>query len=74
MAAPTEINPAAASDESSINEKNSKHATSVSVAEAAPGQTQKASLWRRILSFVWDSAEGDPEYRKYVHRLDLFLL
>jgi hypothetical protein len=34
----------------------------------------KSSLWRRVLSFVWDSADGDPEYRRYVQRLDLFLL
>jgi ACS family pantothenate transporter-like MFS transporter len=35
---------------------------------------KKSSLWRRVLSFVWDSADGDPEYRRYVQRLDLFLL
>ena len=34
----------------------------------------KSPLWRRVLSFVWDSADGDPEYRRYVQRLDLFLL
>ena len=34
----------------------------------------KSSLWRRVLSFVWDSADGDPEYRRYVQRLDVFLL
>jgi ACS family pantothenate transporter-like MFS transporter len=34
----------------------------------------KSPLWRRVLFFVWDSADGDPEYRRYVQRLDLFLL
>jgi len=34
----------------------------------------KSTLWRRVLSFVWDSADGDPEYRRYVQRLDMFLL
>ncbi|KAF2164071.1 hypothetical protein M409DRAFT_37100 [Zasmidium cellare ATCC 36951] len=33
----------------------------------------KSPLWRRILSFIWDSADGDPEYRRYVRRLDLGL-
>ncbi|SMQ48375.1 unnamed protein product [Zymoseptoria tritici ST99CH_3D1] len=31
-----------------------------------------ASIWRRCLSFIWDSVDGDPEYRRYVRRLDLF--
>lgn len=35
---------------------------------------KKSPLWRRVLSVVWDSADGDPEYRRYVQRLDLFLL
>lgn len=47
--------------------------------ENVPGQITiktetKSPLWRRVLSFVWDSADGDPEYRAYVQRLDMFLL
>ncbi|KAH7030645.1 pantothenate transporter liz1 [Microdochium trichocladiopsis] len=37
------------------------------------GYPHKIPLWRRILSLVWDSADGDPEYRRYVQRLDLFV-
>jgi hypothetical protein len=33
---------------------------------------QSKSLWRSVVSFVWDSVDGDPEYRRYVQRLDMF--
>ncbi|KAF2437252.1 pantothenate transporter liz1, partial [Karstenula rhodostoma CBS 690.94] len=50
--------------------KDGLHAT---VAESTSTQTEdgkKASLWRRIVGVVWDSLEGEPEYRRYVQRLD----
>lgn len=53
--------------------KNVKDANSVAVFEPA-AETTKTSLWRRIVGLVWDSVEGDPEYRKYVQRLDTFFL
>lgn len=54
-------------------DKNVKDANSVAVVEPA-AETTKTSLWRRIVGLVWDSVEGDPEYRKYVQRLDTFFL
>jgi ACS family pantothenate transporter-like MFS transporter len=50
-----------------------KNATSQTITSTRNEGT-KSSTWRRVLSFVWDSADGDPEYRRYVQRLDLFLL
>jgi ACS family pantothenate transporter-like MFS transporter len=50
-----------------------KNATSLTMPVGSDAET-KSPLWRRVLSFVWDSADGDPEYRRYVQRLDLFLL
>ncbi|USW51587.1 Putative major facilitator superfamily, MFS transporter superfamily [Septoria linicola] len=35
---------------------------------------QTSPLWHRVLSFLWDSADGDVEYRRYIRRLDLGLL
>ncbi|KAH8651441.1 pantothenate transporter liz1 [Xylariales sp. PMI_506] len=77
MTAPTEIIPAsgAAADRhsGSDNEPISKEAASVSATETYSEETkQSTSWWRRIVSFIWDSVEGDPEYRRYVQRLDLF--
>lgn len=34
----------------------------------------KTPRWRRIVALVWDSAEGDPEYRRYVRKLDQIFL
>lgn len=50
--------------------------TVVQVAGAVQGadQPSPSSNWRRIVGFFWDTVEGDPEYRKYVRRLDLFFL
>lgn len=59
----------AADDESN----HTKNATSLTTPATRDTET-KSSLWRRVLSFIWDSADGDPEYRRYVQRLDLFLL
>ena len=50
-----------------------KNATTLAIPVESDTET-KSPLWRRVLSFVWDSADGDPEYRRYVQRLDLFLL
>lgn len=54
--------------------KHLKDASSVAVVEPCPRETIKTPLWRRIVGLVWDSVEGDPEYRKYVQRLDTFFL
>jgi ACS family pantothenate transporter-like MFS transporter len=55
------------------NSNRTKNATTLEVLVGSDTET-KSPLWRRVLSFVWDSADGDPEYRRYVQRLDLFLL
>lgn len=54
-------------------DNNVKDASSV-VIEPAQGESRKTSLWRRVVGLVWDSVEGDPEYRQYVQRLDTFFL
>lgn len=54
--------------------KHVKDASSVAVVEPSPAEPTKTSLWRKIVGLVWDSVEGDPEYRKYVQRLDTFFL
>ncbi|PIA93274.1 Pantothenate transporter FEN2 [Cercospora beticola] len=49
-----------------------KDAVSIEVNQVS-GQKSASPLWRRVLSFVWDSADGEEEYRRYVRRLDLGL-
>lgn len=51
-----------------------KDSSSVAAVEPPPEGTAKTSVWRRIVGLVWDSVEGDREYRKYVQRLDTFFL
>ncbi|KAK4498840.1 hypothetical protein PRZ48_009350 [Zasmidium cellare] len=73
MADSKETGVAVASARSSDNDEGIvKDLATVQIDEPAIEQT-KSPLWRRILSFVWDSADGDPEYRRYVRRLDLGL-
>ena len=55
------------------SKSNTKDPATIEVNNVTINQ-QKSSLWRRVLSFVWDSADGDLEYRRYVRRLDLGLL
>jgi ACS family pantothenate transporter-like MFS transporter len=62
--------PIETSDNDSTRTKNA-----ATLAIPVESNTERESpLWRRVLSFVWDSADGDPQYRRYVQRLDLFLL
>jgi hypothetical protein len=44
--------------------------------EASPHENNSSPIpkWRKVLGFVWDTAEGDEEYRRYVQRLDLIFL
>ncbi|ETS86106.1 hypothetical protein PFICI_04131 [Pestalotiopsis fici W106-1] len=55
-------------------QKSPKQLPSPVVTDTAPRDNVQppASWWRRVFSFIWDSVEGDPEYRQYVQRLDLF--
>lgn len=66
------VAPVAVSDTTSDLDKNAKDMTPVNAAEAIP--EQPSSRWRKIVGLVWDSVDGDPEYRKYVQRLDTFFL
>lgn len=34
----------------------------------------KRSLWRQLLGLIWDTFEGDPEERRFVRKVDYFLL
>ncbi|KDN63282.1 putative pantothenate transporter liz1 [Colletotrichum sublineola] len=43
------------------SEKDARH---VAIPEAATVK-DKSSWWRKAVGLVWDSVEGDPEYRKY---------
>lgn len=59
-----------------------KHAASVTDEEVASpvvenydGESaQKRPLWRRLVGYVWDSVDGDPRDRRYIQKLDTFLL
>ncbi|KAF5517640.1 Pantothenate transporter liz1 [Colletotrichum aenigma] len=66
------IAPVAVSDTTSDLDKNSKETRPLSITETPSGDVKTSSWWRKILGYVWDSVEGDPEYRAYVQRLDLF--
>ncbi|RMZ79996.1 hypothetical protein DV738_g2932, partial [Chaetothyriales sp. CBS 135597] len=65
-----------ASDSSAVALAESLHAKDVTEVNVTDADSQdnkpKRTLWRHVLSFVWDSVDGDPEYRKYIQRLDLF--
>lgn len=65
------ISPAASSH--GLN-KNTKGASSLSIAEPSSEEKGKTSVWRKLVGLVWDSVEGDPGYRRYVQRLDTFFL
>lgn len=54
--------------------KSMKDASSMSIAGPSSEEKGKTSVWRKIVGLVWDTVEGDPEYRKYVQRLDTFFL
>ena len=32
------------------------------------------SPWRRVVGLIWESAEGTPRNRKYVHKIDGYML
>lgn len=46
--------------------------TSVATASIRGSSTgpKTTNRWRRIVGYVWDTVEGDPEYRRYVTKLD----
>lgn len=44
--------------------------TSVPEGDHASSAANYTNRWRKILGYVWDTVEGDPEYRRYVTRLD----
>ncbi|GJC99520.1 pantothenate transporter liz1 [Colletotrichum higginsianum] len=72
MSATKAIAPVVApSDTNSDLNTSGKDDSPVTVTETNPGET-KSSWWRKAVGLVWDSVEGDPEYRKYVQRLDTF--
>lgn len=35
-----------------------------------PSAVRRTNWWRKIVGYVWDTVEGDREYRRYVTRLD----
>jgi ACS family pantothenate transporter-like MFS transporter len=76
MVTPKEIDAVVASAASSFdNDNTSKEVGDIAVTEVNTGSDVKTtSRWRKIVGYVWDSVEGDPEYRRYVQRLDLFFL
>lgn len=37
-------------------------------------EVKTTSWWRHILGYVWESAEGDPKNRKYVQKIDAYML
>lgn len=37
-------------------------------------EVAKSTWWRKALGYIWDSAEGTPQNRKYVQKLDAYML
>jgi ACS family pantothenate transporter-like MFS transporter len=71
----TEITQVAASDTPSESD-NSKtgHHTTVAEIGSPTDEHKTTSWWHRIVGLVWDSLDGEPEYRHYVQRLDRIFL
>ncbi|KAL4964469.1 major facilitator superfamily domain-containing protein [Aspergillus stella-maris] len=56
---------------STARDPSSKHTSLVTREEVRTKDKADVSTWRKVVSLVWDSADTDPEYRKYVRRLDM---
>lgn len=70
MADAKDITRVAALD-TSLDTTSSKNASAATTEQGdASTSTETTNWWRRIGGFVWDTVEGDPEYRRYVTRLD----
>lgn len=41
---------------------------------SSPSPSPPNSRWRRIIGIVWDTFDGSPQERRYVRKLDTFLL
>jgi hypothetical protein len=77
---------AASSDNSFIQGNTRKLVSDQAVVEVDAGSASspsppesletppKSSWWRRLVGLVWDSVEGDARNRRYVQKLDLYLL
>jgi len=37
-------------------------------------EEKTTSPWRKVVGWVWESAEGTPRNRKYVHKIDGYML
>ena len=70
MADAKDISKVAAHDTSSdvVSSKNTP--ASKSRHGNTPPAVHTTNWWRKVVGFVWDTVEGDPEYRRYVTRLD----
>lgn len=56
-------------------ETSPKHVGAVvSVVESSTLGKDKTVWWRWLVGLVWDSVEGDARNRRYVQKLDWFLL
>lgn len=49
-------------------------AASVNPVDESRDEDQQTSRLRRFLGLFWDTLDGDPQERRYVQKLDLFLL
>ncbi|TVY83996.1 Pantothenate transporter liz1 [Lachnellula suecica] len=53
---------------------NVKEVASATVSDGSlDHEIKTTSWWRRIVGFVWDSAEGEPRNRRYVQKLDAYM-
>jgi hypothetical protein len=60
--------------ESAASEPAKQYGT-VAPVERGENSEQKKSTWRRwLVGLVWDSVEGDARNRRYVQKLDNYLL
>jgi len=37
-------------------------------------EDKTTSPWRKVVGLIWESAEGTPRNRKYVHKIDGYML
>lgn len=53
---------------------NPKEVSTATVSNDSINSEVTTSRWRRIVGLVWDSAEGEPRNRKYVQKVDAYML
>ena len=51
-----------------------KNTETVTVTEPPPITPTQPSIWRRLRNILWDSLDYSPEERKFISKIDFFIL